>query len=808
MLRITSTLRKETRLTIKSNFKRYLSLITIIFLGVSFYVGMKSNSPILKNTMIKYFDDYNYSDINILSNDGFSENDLMKLKYVIDRIDLIEGKYYMELISQVYNHQNDEYDNKVFAINSYSKDDRLNKLKLLQGRNIKNENECVLDASITGLGYKLGDKITFSSPSLKNKEYNIVGFARSPKYISVNRGSSTLLDGKINYFAYVKSTNFVINSEYNAIDIKLDNRYKQFTNKYSEYIEKIKKKIILLQYKQGLSWNVSSRNDSPGYSNYYDDVLRSEKLARFFPLMFFIVAILVTTTSVARIVQEERRKIGILKSLGYNKKQLMYKYIYYATSASIIGIILGIKVGISFFPKLMLKIYTLQYFIPDLIYEFEIKYILIATLFAFVSTTITAYLTIKNVFKEKTAELMKNKNVGMNRTSLFEKNEKIWSKLPFHLKITLRNMFQRKTRSFMAIIGIAGCTALMIIGFGFLESIEDIITRQYTRILNISSEFFYNSDMTQDQINEDYVALSKLNYVKQASLNKFETVEVKYKNKTHTIYSITPDKTSDFNNAINLYSILDNKKIDLEKQDGIVLTEKIANLLNVSKGDKITFNDNLNKSHTVLVSDIAENYVFHYMYMNKKTYEKIYEDDYKSNVILLKYNSNKKADYYNEKIFNDTKYVNFVSIIHSKEDAKGIISRFNLAIYIIVISAGLLAFVVLYNFSKINLSERSMEVATLKTMGCKPSQINKYINYEASSLTILGIILGLFMGRLLTLSMIKTCEVDNMMFYHGISYVSYAYSILLTLLFAKIINLFIRKDIRKISMTDAFKYIE
>ena len=1098
MVKINKSLKKEIKTTIKTNFKRYLSLILIIFLGSAFYVGMKVNTDVMQNSMIKYFKESNYADLKIASEIGLTDKELKELKKEVPSIKKIEGKYYTDVVASVYNrYDNDKQINVVFAVNSYSKNDKLNSLTLLQGRNIRNNDECVIDGSVVGFGYNLGDKITLSTDMLKTKTYTIVGFARNPQYISVNRGTTTLLNGNIDYFVYVSSKEFNVSDDaYVMADIKLENKYKPFTEKYNNYLKKLKKEITnksvkiakereqkvidekskelesaeneynskktevesqlaskeselngaeeqlkrieseimsdkevdaylnslkinlesakaqldslkstidvakslasdtqsitndtvygdlsalkerLLQLENSLSvakeelsrleraareneekcalipdqglaescysvtdtiktqepevqmridlitseitrikgiinvyekgsdsidvskyknyidelnsnynnalakynssvkeyekakknlksqmalarqslserkkeleeakntfesektkalgelettynqiidnkkllrslkklkWYVISRNDREGYSRYYDDTLRLENLSKIIPLIFFVVAALITATSITRMVQEERRKIGILKSLGYNSKQVIHKYIYYASSANILGNITGIISGIILFPMIICKIYSLQYFIPPLIYKFNIIHIIFTLVVSFISTTLVALFSVKGVLKEKPSELMRIKKVKIGKKIFIEKNKKLWRKLPFIKKITYRNIFLSTSRSFMTIIGITGCTALIISSFGVKESAKDVVSRQFNKIFKITAQFYYKSDLTQYEMETDLKKVNNLESVDHASLNSVETSEIKHDNKSYNLYVVVPNDVQEFDSDISLYSIINKKKINLNDVDGAVISEKVSKILNISIGDNVTYVDNSNISHSIKVSDIAENYMFNYVYMNKDVYNNEYGYESRNNALFVRYKDESKYEQVNEKIYSSGNYGNIISVITTKNDAKDIIERFDLAIYLIIFSAGLLAFIVLYNLAKINISERTIEVATLKVMGYNSKQINKYVNNEINTLTIIGIIFGIILGYFLTNEVISACEIDIIMFYHGISYVSYIYGVVLTLIFSKVINNFVKKDLKKISMTESFEVIE
>ena len=1092
-------IKKELRSTIKNNIKRYISLIIMIFLGTAFFVGMRINSKVLQNTMIKYYEKYNYSDIQVGTPAGLSDEDLEKIKNKVPNIEKVEGKYYKEIISNI-NNMGKKTD-RVFAVHSYSKDYKLNKVSLQEGRYIEKSNECLVDKDLKKKGYQLGDKITLNDDILTNKEYKIVGFINSPLYISINKGTSDLLSGSINYFIYIDESNFQVEDDlYIAADIKLKDKYKVFSNKYNNYLEKNKKIIankskniserrkkeiiakkskelkeaekkynikkrevekelseaenriksaeqeinyaenkimsdreidaylsalktnldaskaqldslkstidstnkalndayaqgttntsvlrnklqslkekidatnasinklrsFLEEYEQtcqkvlephliiacnstldgirqkiaeqeplvntlqqalvklsalietieefsvdktkiaeqmaeyqkykeyvqglerkyneglnrynkalqqynyavanlkpqnsqarailnnkkvelekakkefekkkkeaytnleknyniikenkkalhnltGLDWQVFTRNDNIGYSNYYNDTQKINNLSKLFPLLFYIVASLVTATSITRLIQEERSKIGILRSLGYTKSQITKKYINYSFTASIIGSVLGIATGVFLFPIVFVKIYSLLYYIPKIQYGLYIKEILLAYILSFISTVVIAYFASKNIVNEKPSELMRPKMVNNSKVTLLEKNKSLWKKLGYIKRVTYRNIFLSVGRSVMAIIGIAGCTTLIIAGFGVRDSIQDIINLQYNKISNISEEFFYKQNLAQYEMKEDEEYVSRLSFVENASLNRMEMSEIKTGNKSLSVYTIIPNNNMNLDKEIRLYNIKTQRKVNLTKTDGIVITEKLSKILKIKPGDIMTYKDGSNITHKAKVSAIVENYISNYIYMNKDTYKKTYGYESNNNMLIVKYKDNTSETKANKIIFNNKKHSGFLSMVYYKNMTKIVLQTFDIAIYIIMISAGLLAFVVLYNLAKINISERITEVATLKVLGYDAKKINKYINYEINTLTYIGILLGIIGGYFITDIIITTCELDFIMFYHGISYISYIMGIVLTIVFSKVINLLVSKDLKQISITESLKSID
>ncbi|MBQ6323663.1 MAG: ABC transporter permease [Bacilli bacterium] len=988
MVKRNKTLRKELLSTIKINIKRYVSLIAIIFLGVAFYVGMGINARVLQNTMSKFFDEYNYSDIIISSIFGLTNKELEELEKSLPEIERLEGKYYVESIVQLKD-TNKKNQEKVVAIHSYNSNDKINISEIVSGRKIENTNEMLADFTLAELGYKLGDKIELNDETINKQEYTIVGFIKNPQYISVNKGSSNLLNGRIDYFVYISLENFVQKDMYNVAEITLKNKYKPFSEEYINYSESIKEKItekaneisaerknniieektkllsdIENQYNQkkveveveleegskkllqaeeeikkaednlmtdeeideltsalklkldslkleldvlrqtidvskkrdvfntnqdnihsleikynelsteynqtsyqynealGLKqkmadarvtipqkkeelkaakktyeeskktayeeldknykkiqenkralenlkaygWNVYNRSDSYGYGNYLDDTKRIDNLSKILPLIFFIVASLVTMTSVTRMIQEERKKIGILKSLGYNKKQINSKYFKYTITAAIIGLTFGIVVGIFLFPLVFSKIYSILYFIPKIVYEIPYKEAFVTSILAFASSTLVAYIIVTKSTTEMPAMLMHKKTFQNYKIASNPSSMKILKDLAPEKRIAYRNIILNPGRSFMTAIGVAGCTALIVTSFGFRSSLRKIVDLQFKHIIDMSAQFFYKPTLTQYDINEDYLAVTDMSEVESASLNRVELTSVHANNKTYDVRTIIPEEVEKFNQNIHLTSTITKDMIDLSNLDGVVVTETLAKSANLKKSDIITFVDGSNISHTAKVSDITENYAYHYIYMNKDTYKKIYGYESLDNAIYIKYKDENNDKKINNKINSRNMYSFYNSMSTTKRETKLILGRFDAILYVILISAGLLAFIVLYNFAKINIGERLTEVATLKVLGYDADEVNIYINYEIRILTIIGIFIGLFFGYFLTNAVIKTCEVDSALtFYKGVSVISYIMGIILTILFSIIINKFVKKDLKKISMTESLK---
>ena len=1099
-----NVLYKDLLNTIRNNFKRYISIIIIIFLGVAFYIGMSSSPKVLKNSMGAYLDKYNYGDLKLSSEIGLTGEELDKIKDNVEEISQIEGKYYTSAITNLKNESGKATDYEIF-VHSYNRNDKINVINIVEGRLTNSNNECVVSTNLKELGLTIGDEITFTTEALKNKNYKIVGFVNDPQYITRNRGIGTIQGGMVNYFAYVNDENFNNSANvYTIADIKLKHKYDNFDEEYSNYLDDVKGKIDkeasklleerqqkiieekqkeldnaeeeynkkkssvddefkkveieisnaekqlnqakmsllpdkkiddymsglkadlnsskatldalrsalnssrntlnilntfnnndlsqqyinevvipgikpaysdmkqeflnlysplndlqqsvksfncddvvsyntggnnpdltnicnqaystlkdkasaqnkavndlvnktteldtqieetqnlsdiinvytdyvnyvqrtydassdlyntavkeydktynqlkvknaearnqvaikqnqlnqakqqyeskkkaayeslesvykeiienkkILQKKHAISSIIYTRDDSYGFGSFSEDVTRVNKFAKILPVLFFVVASLITATSITRLIQEERSKIGIMKSLGCTKRQIINKYIIYSLSANVIGFVLGLLVGVYIFPNVIAKAHELTYYIPKIIYIYDFKIISIALTFSLVTTVLVSLLSAFSVSREIPARLMRKKRLKFYPVKENRMAYQSFDNISLAMKSSVRNIRFNPLRSFMTIVGVIGCTALLITSFCVRDSLSRYIKVQFNKIYNIDTEFFYKNDISQYEINNDYTNLKKDDHIISAAIGRKELVTVN-NDKTLITYTVVPDTLKDFEKNIGIYSTITKKKISLKNQNGVVITEKLAKLLNLKKGDTINFTDSSNVNHSALITDIAENYLFNYIYMNKEVYKEIYDYQLINNYLVVKYADDIKNEDEDTLIYKSGKYSNYLSMQFYKTANEEVVKRLDVLVIVIIISAGLLAFVVLYNISKINISEKVTEIATLKVLGYTSKEISKIINYEINILKYIGILLGIFGGYLLTDIVLTSTEMNFMMFYHNISIKDYIYGILLTIVFSKFINIMIGKDIKLISMAKSLKVTE
>ena len=818
-----SMLIKHIFMKIKDNYKRFLSLLSMALLGVGFYSGIQACSPDMLKTLDNFYDNNNVYDIEITSNLGMTEENLKDISK-INNVEKAIGIY----TKDVYlNTNNEKYVLKLIALNN-----EINKVYLEEGKLPNNNNEIAVEKSLLNdNNLKINDNI-----NIENKNYKIVGTIISPLYFSTEKPNTTLGSGKIDYYAYLIEDE-IKNEVYSNIYINVSNTKKELTNS-DEYkslvkevtnsIEKIKEEkekdrynelygdIIKNSKKYGISidqtkfikpkWYIQNRLNNESYKELINASDNIKKLGNIFPLIFFAISILVSLISMMRMIEEDRTENGTLKSLGYNNFEITLKYIIYSLLATIIGSISGVFIGSYLIPYVIWNIYKKLFFIPKFIYLINSSFNALGLLICTLCICGTAIFVCIHNLKEKPANLMRPKNPKSGKKIFIEKINFIWKKIKFSEKITIRNIFRYKARVFTTIFGIAGCTALILAGFGLKDSIKEVTNYQFNNIFKYDKTLIINE-------NKDYNLIK--NYITNDNdINKFtevntQTITVEYNNKEQDVTLVTPNNFKELKNIIYLSNIDDGKEIEEPPYNTCIISEKTSKLLNIKIGDTLAIINNENNNKEIKVSYITKNYINQYIYITKETYNNIF-NNYNINSFLvdLKEINNEEKESF------DTKYISegYVSAIVNNEDIKNsindMLSSIDSIVAILIIAATALAFVVLYNLSNINISERKREIATLKVLGFYPKEVDKYINSETFILTIIGIIIGLIFGSYLSHFIISTCEPDYIMFDRNVFAISYIYSILITTTFTIIVNIVTHFNLKKINMIESLKNVE
>ncbi len=540
-------------------------------------------------------------------------------------------------------------------------------------------------------------------------------------------------------------------------------------------------------------WYIFDRSDDQTYSTYIGQTKSIKNLASVFPLVFYVVAILVSLISMNRMVEDDRGEIGTLKSLGFTNKEIITKYFSFSLIATLIGSGIGITLGLIVIPSLIFSIYSLLFILPNFHIGLNLGMSLTGLIIAIIcicgATLITAY----KVLKDKPAELMRPKAPTAGKKILLE-NLPIWHKINFSNKITIRNIFRYKKRVLVTIIGICGCTALMLCGFGIKDSIIDVTNMQYIDTF-IFDETVYTDDLDLNEVDKIFDNEKIEEYILTDQITA--TID-------ESSLTIIAMDHQDFNKVFNTKDLTTNKDKSLT-QDSIMITDKLAELQGVGIGDTITILDGDANEYSFKITDIVKNYIGHYIYVDKTQI-----DNYKPNTVFLntKDISEKEQEQLSKELLENDSIINVIHTETLKDSTADTIKSLDLIIAVLVILAASLSFVVLYNLSNINITERKREIATLKVLGFYDKEVDNYITRENLILTILGIIPGFVLGYFLTFITIGTVEMENTRFLRDITVQSYIYSGLISLIFTFIVNFVTHFSLKKIDMIESLKSVE
>ena len=546
-------------------------------------------------------------------------------------------------------------------------------------------------------------------------------------------------------------------AELEAGEKELEQKQKEFEEKIAEAEAKLidaKEEIANIE---NPTWYVLDRYSNTGYNGFIQDTGSIENIAKVFPIVFFMVALLISLTSMTRMVEEQRTQIGTLKALGYNKIQIASKYVIYAGLACIIGGVLGMSVGFVLLPKIIWMMYQMMYQMTDNIHiSFNLSIGGIGLLLICVCIIgATIYAVLKELVQTP-ATLMRPKAPKMGKRVLLEKIPFIWKRLSFSQKVTVRNIFRYKKRFLMTIIGILGCTALIVVGFGIRDSIRCIMPNQFEKVFEYDMQIGLKNGLEEEQKQKYITSLQeKTEMEKVVETYVTSNTAINQENK-EDVQIIVPKEENDLDEVINLADVKTGQKVELQENE-ICLTDKAAELLGVKQGDTITLKDSKDKERQVKISNIVENYVYHYVYMSKTTYENLYGETYNTNVLFTKNNdlSEEQEGSLATEIMNHTEVASVSRISTAMDMLDDTMKSLNYVVIILIVSAGLLAFVVLYNLSNVNISERIRELATIKVLGFYDKEVYSYVTRETVILTAIGIVLGLIGGYFLNYFIIR-----------------------------------------------------
>ncbi|WP_438496347.1 FtsX-like permease family protein [Paenibacillus sp. IHBB 3054] len=823
---------------------RFISIFAIIMLGVSFFSGIKAAGPDMLDTAGTFYRETGLMDLKVQSTYGLTEDNLKLLKDV-PGIGEIQPGYSADVFAG---------DNAlILKVFSYNTDATLNQYRMIEGHLPEHSGEIVLDDVLAG-EYALGDKITFSGNGKDTEltddfgtlDYTVVGFVRSPQFIEKNnRGTSTIGKGTADAFAAIPEADFKLPVYTEAYLSFTDTAgLKAYSPKYEALIEQHTQAVeqalsglpearlaeLRAEGEKALSGGplevaaakqqlaalelpkiyVTDRNVSPGYTEYKDNADRLSAIASVFPVFFFLIAALVSLTTMTRMVEEHRLQIGTLKALGYGNRDIMAKFMVYGTLASLAASVVGLAVGFTLLPTIIYNAYSSLYNLPDIVKSFYPSYSILSVIVALICTTLTAWIASRVELRSNASVLMRPKAPKSGQRIILERVSFVWKRLNFVQKVTARNLFRYKQRMFMTVFGVAGCTALILTGFGLKDSIGSIAGEQFGTIMKYDALVALHDDVPagsrdayEQLITGESAITGTLNVAQETMTARASGVNDQDVN---LFIPAAVDSLSDYVELRDRTSGEGRKLTD----EGAIVSEKLAKLYGLEPGDKLNVVDNKNETFKIQVAGITENYVMHYVYMTPAYYSSVFGKEPVFNTELLNYGVQDAAweDGLSEKLTASERVaaVSFSSSVGSAFDDT--MKSMDVVTLVLIVSAAALAFVVLYNLTNINVSERIRELSTIKVLGFYDKEVTLYIYRENILLSVLGIVAGSGLGILLHSFVLRTAELDATMFAPIIKWPSYVYAALLTLLFSGIVMAFMHIKLKRIHMIEALKSVE
>lgn len=558
-------------------------------------------------------------------------------------------------------------------------------------------------------------------------------------------------------------------------------------------------------------WYVNDRDVLAEYTSYGENADRMRAIGEVFPELFFLVAALISLTTMTRMVEEERTQIGTLKALGYGKGAIAGKYLMYAFLATMGGSIFGVLIGEKLFPFVIIYSYQIMYtHLPHIVTPYQWDYALMATGAALACTLLATFYACYKELAAQPAELMRPPSPKEGKRILLERVTLIWKHLNFTWKSSIRNLFRYKKRFFMTIAGIGGCMALMVVGFGIRDSIMCIGTIQYQEIQVYDGMIYLSSSVTEDEVQQIKNAMDgmdKMDRYIEMEMTR-EPISLSVDGSTEDVYLCVPEDKDKIEDFMNFRSRTTGEVYHIQ-DDGVILTEKMANTLDVSRGDTIYLGAD-GEEKEVTITDVCENYMQHYVYMSPELYQELYgeEPEYNSILFDLKDASAQELSQAGEELLKYDGVMNVTYTNSIEDQLNTMLQSLDLVIVVLIVSAGLLAFVVLYNLNNINITERRRELATLKVLGFYDTEVSSYVYRENIMLTIFSIVVGIVLGALLHRFVITTVEVDAVMFGRVVKWQSYLYSALFTTAFSLFVNWVMYYKLKKIDMVESLKSVE
>lgn len=811
---------KMTGRSIRAFLGRYMALLLIVALSAGFFAGLKVTQDAMNHTGDKFLTEQKFYDFRMYSTLGFTNEDVERFA-MLSGVQAAEGTKTIDALMQ-YGESN-----RPFTL--YAMPEQVNLPSLVEGRMPQSETECLADDERFSKA-DIGKSITVSGENtdavkegLKHTEYTIVGLMDSPMYIGIDRGSTGIGSGVVHSYLYLPKDAFT-GEVYTEIDVVLTEQAPLYSDAYEALIEEHKQTMVdtcetaakeryeglLSEYhltpELGEQFGITkpqvyvlTRSENVGYLNFKNDTAIVSGIANVFPVFFIMIAMLVCMTTMTRMVDEERTQIGVLKALGYSNGAIMGKYLLYAGSATILGWTMGFFLCTWGIPKIFWFAYNALYDFAPLSYLFSAPLAVITLLASLAGILGSTWLSCKKELYSVPASLIRPRAAKNGKRIFLERITLLWKRMTFLQKITIRNMFRYKKRLVMMLLGIGCCAGLVVTAFGVGDSMLGIGTLQYEEVQRYEMEvaFVPGEEETVGEL------LSETKEIAASQLAAYQRVEMLTKELVSGVTMMS------FKDTGNLSAFWDWHKgeeaLNYPQKGEVLLNIKLAELLNASVGDTVKIRTADMKQGEVTVSGIFDNYIYNYCVIAPETYEQ-YFGTWQANTFLI--DTEDEPDKVAEQLTQLDAITSVSQLRTMRNVIESALSCLDYIILMVVLFSGALAFVVIYNLTNINLAERSREIATVQVLGFYPKETESYVLRENLLLSVIASIIGLPIGTLFHRIVMDLILIELLAFPRVVEGKSYVMSVICTVFFACIVNLFMKRQIAKIPMAESLKAVE
>ena len=683
--------------------------------------------------------------------------------------------------------------------------------KILQTQNIDTTS---IDASISDLENKINNlNLLLATLDPNSTEYNKYNTTLSQlttlknNLEDIKNGYIKLEEGKNTWNTTYENTINELNANKENLlnqQAKLDEGFDEYNEKYALFQEEISKSLKEISDAEAKiaklekpKWYLFDREDNAGYTTFLDSATKVDSIAAVFPIFFIAIAFLMCLNTMTRMIEEERTEIGIFTSLGISKFKIIASYVLYVLLATLLGLLIGLTIGYTIVPRVLYIVYTSAFIIPSLKTYANIPICITIIEVCILTMMLVTIYSVNRNFILAPATLLRPESPKNGRKVLLEKINFIWKRISFSWKVTCRNLFRYTKRIIMTLVGISGCTALLLTGFGIRDSISKIVDIQFKEIQKYDSMLILNEELQAES--EEINTFLEENAIENPLYTHTETLTFQSDGKKIDCY-LFAFQDNDITEYFNLTDTFDNA-INLS-DNGAIIVEKMANTLNVDVGDTITLRDTNNEIYVIKIAGISKNYVNNYIYMNKDYYELAFSNKISYNSLITNIN-NKGNEVMNSNYFSTIQYTD-----DNMDMLNDIINNMRNIVYLIIGFSSFLAITVLYNLTSINISERLREIATLKVLGFNNKEISMYVYRETIILTTIGIAIGLLLGIGLDYFVLVVAEPDEIIFIKEISYLSYIFTIVIMIFFTIVVQAITSIILKKINMIDSLKSVE